>query len=61
MRNKKLLSLQEKAEAAFKAAETAFQTLTSYLHHLDARETDTNYAHARIGYLFKDCKCKQIL
>jgi hypothetical protein len=41
MRNKKLLTLQL-------AAEKSFGELTAYLHHIDKREKDANYVHARM-------------
>lgn len=41
MRNKKLHKLQSDAEKAF-------GELSAYLKHLDARETDASYVHARM-------------
>ncbi len=41
MRNRKLLYLTD-------AAQKAHDSLTEYLRHLDARETDPNYVHARM-------------
>lgn len=43
MRNKKLLQLQGEDERASKA-------LHAYLNHLNARETDPSYVHARMLY-----------
>lgn len=41
MRNRKLFNLKS-------AAEKAFGELTTYLGHLDKRETDPSYVHARM-------------
>lgn len=43
MRNKKLLHLTEQARKAS-------DELTTYLTHLDARETDASYVHARMMF-----------